>query len=242
MSIQKSITNLSLIPIQIINNSRCPYIENKVETRAFVNLSDFPEFHDQLAETGFRRVENWAYKPVCFGCNECIPLRIICKEFVPNKSQKRCQSKNKILIRSILPSQAKEEHYKLFENYQKNRHQEGVMSKMTWNDYSNMINLTPINSMIFEYKNIKNKIIGVLLIDIQRDGLSAVYSFYNVSEIHTGIGKYMILDVINFIKENSLKYLYLGYYIKSNNKMNYKNQFYPFEVFKKGKWRQAIIK
>ena len=116
------------------------------------------------------------------------------------------------------------------------------MSKMTWNDYSNMINLTPINSMIFEYKNIKNKIIGVLLIDIQRDGLSAVYSFYNVSEIHTGIGKYMILDTINFIKDNNLKFLYLGYYIKSNNKMNYKNQFYPFEVFQNGKWRKAIIK
>ena len=52
----------------------------------------------------------------------------------------------------------------------------------------------------------------------------------------------MILDTINFIKDNNLRFLYLGYYIKSNNKMNYKNQFYPFEVFQNGKWRKAIIK
>ena len=88
MSIQKSIIKLSHIPIQISNHSNCPYIDNKIETRAFVNLSEHPETHDQLAETGFRRVENWAYKPICSDCNACIPLRVICKSFKPNQNQK----------------------------------------------------------------------------------------------------------------------------------------------------------
>ena len=51
MSIQKSILKLSHIPVQISNNSNCPYIDNKIETRAFINLSEHPETHDQLAET-----------------------------------------------------------------------------------------------------------------------------------------------------------------------------------------------
>ena len=77
MSIQKSIVELSHIPVQISNHSNCPYIDNKIETRAFVNLSEHPETHDQLAETGFRRVENWAYKPICSDCNELIYVRLI---------------------------------------------------------------------------------------------------------------------------------------------------------------------
>ena len=33
MSIQKSILKLSHIPVQISNNSNCPYIDNKIEIR-----------------------------------------------------------------------------------------------------------------------------------------------------------------------------------------------------------------
>ena len=54
-----------------------------------------------------------------------------------------------------------------------------------------MINLTPINSMIFEYKSLKGNILGVMLIDIQRDGLSAVYSFYDTTDKKLSIGKYI---------------------------------------------------
>ena len=237
MSIQKSILKLSHIPVQISNNSNCPYIDNKIETRAFINLSEHPETHDQLAETGFRRVENWAYKPICNDCNECIPLRVKCNDFRPNQSQKRCFTQK--LFRNILPSQSKKEHFDLFKKYQKKRHENGLMSKMTWANYSNMINLTPINSMIFEYKNKKGVILGVMLIDIQRDGLSAVYSFYDTANKKLSIGKYMIIDVINFVKDNKLKFLYLGYFVKKNNKMNYKNQFYPYEIFVNGKWSEV---
>ena len=235
MTIQKKILDLSYIPIQVSNSSSCPYITNKVETRAFINLSDYPEVHDQLAEIGFRRVENWAYKPICSNCSQCIPIRVNCKKFVPNKNQKRCIKTQ--LVRSILPSVAKQEHYKLFQKYQKERHTDGLMSKMSWDNYTDMINLTPINSMIFEYRNEQKKLLGVILIDIQRDGLSAVYSFYDNKITKISIGKYMIIDTINFVRDNKLKYLYLGYYIEKNEKMNYKNQFYPNEIFTKGKWK-----
>ena len=234
MTIQKTILDFSYIPIQISNSSSCPYINNKIETRAFINLSDYPETHDQLAEIGFRRVENWSYKPICSDCSECIPIRVNCEKFIPSKSQKRCIKEQ--LVRNILPSTAKKEHYELFKKYQKDRHTDGLMSKMTWDSYTNMINLTPINSMIFEYRNKQNKLLGVILIDIQRDGLSAVYSFYDCKDTKISVGKYIIIDTINFVKDNKLKYLYLGYYIKNNDKMNYKNQFYPNEIFIKGKW------
>ena len=78
-----------------------------------------------------------------------------------------------------------------------------------------------------------------MLIDIQRDGLSAVYSFYDTANKKLSIGKYMIIDVINFVKDNKLKFLYLGYFVKENNKMIYKNQFYPYEIFVNGKWSEV---
>ena len=236
MTFLKKINDKILINIEISNPSKCPYLEDKIETKMFINLSEFPEKNDQLAKSGFRRVENFAYKPICQDCNACIPMRVIPKEFIFTRSQNRCLKKNVKLNRKISPCIAKEKHYKLFMHYQNFRHQNGQMSKMNWKDYSSMINLSPIHSIILEYTNDLEELIGIMILDIQKDGLSAVYSFYHSSYSKNSIGLYMILDSINYTKELKLKYLYLGYLIKENPKMSYKNNFKESEILVNGEW------
>ena len=68
------------------------------------------------------------------------------------------------------------------------------------------------------------------------DGLSAVYSFYNQTYIKQGLGNFMILRLIELAREMKLKHVYLGYYIKNVDGMNYKSRFYPAEIFQDGKW------
>ena len=53
------------------------------------------------------------------------------------------------------------------------------MSKMSFEDFKSMIEISPINTNLIEYKDKNNKLIAVMLFDTQKDGLSAVYSFYN---------------------------------------------------------------
>ena len=240
MTFLNKLNQKTLINIEISNPSKCPYIDDKIETKMFINLAEFPEKHDQLAVSGFRRVENYAYKPICQNCNACIPIRIIPQQISLTKSQKRCLNRNSNINRKIAPCIAKEKHYNLFIHYQNHRHKNGQMSKMSWKDYSSMINSTPIHSIILEYSNYKRDLIGIMVLDIQKDGLSAVYSFYHSRYLKNSLGLYMILDAINYTNELKLKYLYLGYLINENPKMSYKNKFNESEILKNGQWEKLI--
>ena len=107
---------------------------------------------------------------------------------------------------------------------------------MKFIDFKAMIEISPINTKIVEYRDEKNILNGVMLIDYQNDGLSAVYSFYNPKYKKYGLGNYMILKLIDVAKNMNLKYVYLGYYIKNVEGMNYKKRFTPGEIYQDGKW------
>ena len=228
-----------LVSINVSSVSACPYLDGKFETRALVNLKEFPEIYDQLAEIGFRRIENWAYKPICNGCSSCISTRVISHDHIPSKNQKRCLKVNKDLNRKIIPSRSKEEHYQLFLNYQNYRHSNDQMSQMTWFDYSSMINQSPIQSIILEYRSREKNLKGVMIIDVQKDGLSLVYSFFDPLESKRSLGTFMILDSIKYCIELNKKYLYLGYLVKGNSKMQYKEKFKPSEVYINNSWEKV---
>ena len=69
----KSVLFLSQIfdlPIFLLTKaSICPYINSRVEIRLATDISNNKYLHDQLALSGFRRVENWMYRPACDNCN-----------------------------------------------------------------------------------------------------------------------------------------------------------------------------
>ena len=85
----------------------------------------------------------------------------------------------------------------------------------------------------------KKKLIGLMLFDHQKDGLSAVYSFYDVKFEKSGLGNFMILELIELAKKLTLDYVYLGYYIKNAPRMNYKLKFKEGELYSDGKWTKT---
>ena len=87
----------------------CPYLDNAMEQRLAADIGALPNQHDTLARAGFRRVENWVYKPICHGCNACLPIRIPSGDgelghFEISRNQRRVINRNKDLTRSILPN------------------------------------------------------------------------------------------------------------------------------------------
>ena len=50
----------------------------------------------------------------------------------------------------------------------------------------------------------------------------------------------MILDHVKLAEEMSLPYLYLGYWVSGSEKMDYKAQYEPLELFANGKWSLHI--
>ena len=65
----KFILNQKPLNLRLTRSHECAYIKNRAEQRLAADISDAPYIHDQLAESGFRRVENWVYRPVCVNCN-----------------------------------------------------------------------------------------------------------------------------------------------------------------------------
>ena len=234
--------NIFDLPIFLLTKpAQCPYIPSKIEKRLATDISNNKYLHDKLAMSGFRRVENWMYSPTGDNCNECKSFRVEINKFVLTKSLKRVLKNNCSINYQIVPNKALKKYYTLFKIYQKTRHHGGSMSLMSFSDFKAMIEISPINTKVFEFKNKNNKVVGIMLFDYQVDGLSAVYSFFDPKSSKNGLGNFMILKLINLAKEMKLNYVYLGYFIKNVDSMSYKKRYFPSQVYQDGKWEKNKI-
>lgn len=219
----------------------CPYLEDKVERKLFTALygSNSSRLNNSLSKQGFRRSQNVLYRPSCSNCTACMSARIPSKDFSPSKSQKRILSKNEDIVRVINPPLATDPQYELFKNYISKRHSNGGMSDMDSDDFTSMIEETNVESKLIEYyikKDATLKLVSFSLVDILDDGISMVYSVFDPELRNRSLGTYMILDHNRLALEMTLKFVYLGYWVKGSSKMDYKKRFSPLEVFTEDKW------
>lgn len=222
----------------------CPYLEGQMEQRLAANIGGRSDQHDALAQAGFRRVENWVYRPICANCSACLPLRIPSGNgksgrLKLSRNQRRVQRRNQDLSRRILPNRSQVEHYKLFNKYLKHRHRHGQMVEMDTNSYTTMVCSSPIDTVMVEY-GLGERLVAAIMLDVQKDGLSAVYSFFDPDLPERSLGTFMVLDIAAIALQMNLPYVYLGYYIEASPKMNYKRRFQPAEILKNGIWELLI--
>ena len=226
------------LPMRLSMKSDCPYIEGQIEQRIAVDISNDPQCHDGLATAGFRRVENWVYRPACPQCDACTPWRVDVSRFSLSRSMARIIRKNNDLTRIISSPNPKDEHYFLFKSHVKARHSEGQMAQMNQHDFTSMISNSPIETILISYKDCESNLVASILVDIQSDGLSAVYSFFDPTLKSRSLGTFMVLDLIAVAKETRLGWLYLGYFVEGSQKMDYKARFKPAEIFQDGNWQE----
>ncbi|MDC3234971.1 arginyltransferase [Candidatus Puniceispirillum sp.] len=229
------------LAMRISMQSNCPYLRGQTEQRIAVDISNDPQCHDGLAAAGFRRVENWVYRPACPKCNACLPWRVDVTNFKPSRNMSRITKKNRDLTRHIASPSPSDDHYRLFKTYVTSRHDDGQMAQMDQYDFTSMISNSPIETMLISYNDAENNLVGAILSDLQSDGLSAVYSFFEPGLTTRSLGTFMVLDLLGIAKGSDLDWLYLGYFVKGSQKMEYKARFRPAEIFKDGRW-QAVSK
>jgi arginine-tRNA-protein transferase len=221
----------------------CPYIAGRLERKIVTELSgpDAEMLHEALSRAGFRRSHSIAYTPACPGCNACVPVRIVVDDFRPKRTLRRVMKHNAGLLAREANARATAEQYRLFARYQESRHAGGDMALMGFYDYRSMIEDSPIETFLVEYRTPDNTLRAVVLTDRMSDGLSAVYSFYDPEMTEASLGSYMILWLISEARRLGLPYVYLGYWIAESNKMSYKARFAPLEAFGPGGWRPLDV-
>jgi arginine-tRNA-protein transferase len=216
----------------------CPYLPDRVERKVVTNLAvpNAADMYDVLSRAGFRRSHGLAYRPACPGCNACVPVRIVVGKFTADKSFRRVLRANADLVAEQRPARATMEQYELFTLYQNERHEGGDMSSMSYRDYRAMVEDSPVDTHIVEYRDRMGELMAVMLADRQADALSAVYSFFLPDLGRRSLGNYMVLSMIGRARELSLPYVYLGYWIPDSRKMGYKARFRPLEGLRPGGW------
>jgi arginyl-tRNA--protein-N-Asp/Glu arginylyltransferase len=219
----------------------CPYLPGRTERKVVTEITG-PEsdlLHDRLSRAGFRRSHNIAYAPVCPGCNECVPIRIPVELFVIDRGLRRVMKANAGLVGVEMPPRATAEQYQLFQRYQHTRHQDGDMATMSFYDYRAMVEDTPVDSCVVEFRDAEENLVAACLTDKLGDGLSAVYSFFDPDLEKRSVGTFMILWLVGRARELALPRVYLGYWVRQSRKMAYKARFKPTEILLSGIWRIA---
>jgi arginine-tRNA-protein transferase len=112
------------------------------------------------------------------------------------------------------------------------------MADMDFARYEMMVEDCATETEIVEYRNSGGKLVASILIDRLTDGHSLVYSFFDPDLSSRGLGNFMILDHIRRAHENTLPFLYLGYWVSNSPKMDYKARFQPCEVLGSRGWQQ----
>jgi arginyl-tRNA--protein-N-Asp/Glu arginylyltransferase len=217
----------------------CPYLPDRLERRLVADISSRRgrNSHDALARAGFRRTQNLCYRPACPSCRACLPIRVRAEDFRWTRSFRRNKNRNSNVISAWGKAQASTEQYLLFKQYQSSRHTDGEMSLMDYIDFRDMVERSPIESKVLEYRDgTSDELLGAMLVDVQGDGLSAVYSFFSSKLTDRGLGNYMVLDLIERAVSQGLAYVYLGYWIAETRKMSYKARFRPAEVLLEAGW------
>ena len=221
----------------------CPYLPDRFERKVFAHLplSEGPSVNDSLTQVGFRRSQNIAYRPACETCAACVSVRLPVNDYLLSRSERKALARNDDLERHLVEPEATLEQFELLRRYLTARHADGGMAEMTWPDYIAMIEDTAVRTHIIEYRTRPEDggpgaLIACALVDLMSDGLSLVYSFYDPSMPRRSLGTYMILDHVLQARLSLLPYVYLGYWVRGSEKMNYKARFYPLEALKPEGW------
>ena len=220
----------------------CPYLDGQVERRLVAELKEWDgiSLHDKLSRVGFRRSHGIVYAPICPSCNACKAVRTVVGEFKPSVSQRRVMRMNKDIIVNKKPALATHEQYALFANYQESRHTGGDMATMDYYDYQALIEETPVNTFILEYRDF-DRLVGACIVDEMADGLSAVYSFFDPNKKRKSLGTQVILALFDLALQYRLPFVYLGYWVSGSQKMSYKEKFRPLEYFNGNEWTRSDL-
>jgi arginyl-tRNA--protein-N-Asp/Glu arginylyltransferase len=196
--------------------------------------------YSELVQRGFRRSGVFTYRPRCDTCHACVPARIPVAAFTPNRTQRRTLKLHGALEATLHALEDRDEYFDLYQRYQHARHSEGEMDNESREQYRNFLLQSQVDSLLVEFREA-----GILrivsLIDVLRDGLSSVYTFYEPDVAGASYGTYNVLWQIELCRTLHLPYLYLGYWIKESRKMAYKSNFRPLQGLVQGVWQTLPV-
>jgi leucyl-tRNA---protein transferase len=216
----------------------CSYLKDQEATTLFIDPRQEMDqlLYSRLSQMGFRRSGKHIYRPHCGSCNACIPARIPVNEFTPNRTQRRTWRRNEDVRVETSSSIRDEAAYDLYYRYIEQRHADGDMYPPDREQYHSFLNDAWDCTRYYRFFA-GDTLLGIAVVDVLTDGLSAIYTFFEPEEDKRSLGSFAILWQIELARKLELEFLYLGYWIRSCNKMAYKTDYRPLELYLDSEWQ-----
>ena len=210
-------------------DERCPYLKEKTATlEGFFASQIVPDFYRRLMDVGFRRSGRFLYHTACAGCSECVPIRVLAKAFAPSRSQRRCGSHNRDLRCTVGEPELTKEKFDLYVAYLRAKHSDssdhdvGALYDFLYNPV--------VETREFCYRDDGGRLLAVGICDVFADALSSVYCYYDVTQMSRGLGTFSAITEIEYARQMSLAYYYLGFLVGRCPAMAYKASYHPYEL------------
>ena len=204
------------------------------------SLEGLAALYPQALAHGFRRAGPHLYRPNCPRCTACVACRIPLDAFRPDRSQRRCLSRNAALHWHDAEPGFNPERWALYQRYQRLRHPGGGMDEGTVEDFRDFLAATWSPTRFLELRD-GTRLLAVAVTDVGSAALSAVYTWFDPAEAARGLGTLAILQQIGYGRAHGLQHLYLGYWIAGHPKMDYKCRFRPLEVMGQHGWQRHDV-
>ena len=169
------------------------------------------------------------FRPICSECRSCESLKIDAMGYTLSKSERRIVRKNSHLTTVIRHPTLTREHLSLFDRYHRYKHHTrdwDAPKSDPKNYYASFVQ--GHGDFGFEVLYFEGeKLIAVDLIDILDQGISSLYCYYDPEYNTQSLGRYTLLQQIEFAKRLNLQWIYLGYYVEGCQSLAYKINYQP---------------
>lgn len=233
--------DIASIKLYSTHEHPCSYLDGRAATTVFVDpsLELDAQVYSELSDYGFRRSGGHIYRPHCLTCQACIPVRLPVECFVPSRAQKRCLKRNADLYTQECLTINTDEHYQLYQEYIETRHADGDMYPPSREQYEEFLSSQWGVTRYIEMRLAANDaLIAVAVCDRLDQGLSAIYTFFDPTQGYRSLGVFAVLVQIKQAQTLGLPFVYLGYWIRQCQKMSYKTQYRPLEMFIDNRWHR----
>lgn len=193
---------------------------------------------DQLLAMGYRRSGDFVYRPQCPTCDECKPTRVVVDRFRVTGSMRRVLRRgDRDLAFSWGEPTMDARRLELFNEHRQQRGLGGDGEPIDADAYRSFLVDTCCETMELSV-TLRDRLVGVSIVDIGRQSTSAVYTQYDPHVARYSLGTYAILKQIQWARQTSRKFVYLGMYVAANEHLNYKARFQPQQRLVAGKWTE----
>jgi len=227
------------LPLYLSARHPCSYLDGRQSTTLFSDPQQPMDMtvYGELLQFGFRRSGAMVYAPRCENCQQCVSVRVPVDDFRPRRIHRRVSNANNDLQMVARPARFDPEHYALYKRYTNARHQDGDMAGASPAAYSSFLCADWCSTQFLEFR-LEESLVGVAVTDFVNGGLSAVYTFFDPDLPSRSLGTLAILRQIALCQTHRLRYLYLGYWVKDSQKMAYKINFRPIELWREAAWQR----